>query len=286
MKPLKKTLVLSLVLCTQLLATENITEKENKNTIYLENIEVIFIPKSENALKVVVDPKNPIQPLPASDGGDFLKNIPGFSIIRKGGTDGDPVFRGMSGSKLGILIDGQEIYGGCGGRMDPPTAYIFPETYDKVTIIKGPQSVTLGSGFSAGAALFEKKPRYYAQPSYDVYSSFKQGSFGRSDQFIDISGGSSIGYAQIVATRSHSDDYKDGNGDTVNSEYTRWNTSFSLGYTPSEDTLIELSASKGDGEAKYADRTMDASKLLRKNIALKLIKYDISKNIDELEIQI
>ena len=35
----------------------------------------------------------------------MLKSIPGFSVIRKGGTDGDPVFRGMSGSRLGILLD-------------------------------------------------------------------------------------------------------------------------------------------------------------------------------------
>jgi len=44
-------------------------------------------------LTVVTDPKAPRQPLPAHDGADYLKTIPGFSVIRKGGTDGDPVFR-------------------------------------------------------------------------------------------------------------------------------------------------------------------------------------------------
>ena len=75
---------------------------------------------------------------------DMLKSIPGFSVIRKGGTDGDPVFRGMSGSRLGILLDGQEIHGGCGGRMDPPTAYIYPESYDRVTVLN------LGKELAAG----------------------------------------------------------------------------------------------------------------------------------------
>jgi iron complex outermembrane receptor protein len=32
---------------------------------------------------------------------------PGFSVIRKGGTDGDPVFRGMAASRLNILLDGE-----------------------------------------------------------------------------------------------------------------------------------------------------------------------------------
>ena len=44
-------------------------------------------------LTVVTDPKAPRQPLPAHDGADYLKTIPGFSVIRKGGTDGVPVFR-------------------------------------------------------------------------------------------------------------------------------------------------------------------------------------------------
>src|SRR5699024_10323064 len=73
---------------------------------------VVTAPGIDAPLMVVTDPKAPRQPIPAHDGADFLKSIPGFSIVRKGGTDGDPVFRGFSGSRLGILLDGQEIYGG------------------------------------------------------------------------------------------------------------------------------------------------------------------------------
>ncbi|MFX4242105.1 TonB-dependent copper receptor [Aliarcobacter butzleri] len=281
----RKRIILCLSLCTSLLLSEE-KATEKKETSVLEKIEVVSIVESDNPLKVITDPKNPIQPIPASDGADFLKNIPGFSVKRKGGTDGDPIFRGMSGSKLGIFSDGQEVYGGCGGRMDPPTAYIFPESYDSVVITKGPQTVLAGSGFSAGVVQFEKNPKYYSTPDYDIYSSFKQGSFGRSDQFLDVSGGGPLGYAQLIATRSHSNDYKDGKGDIVNSEYTRWNTSLTLGYTPTDDTTFEISGSKGDGEAKYADRTMDASKLLRENISLKVIKYNLAKNVEKVEMQV
>ncbi|MBS4068406.1 MAG: TonB-dependent copper receptor [Sulfurimonas sp.] len=274
----KNKICLSIALCSSLIYADDASYD-------LGIINVVTIATSKDTLKIVTDPRNPIQPIPASDGADYLKNIPGFSVKRKGGTDGDPVLRGMSGSKVGILVDGQEIYGGCGGRMDPPTSYIFPEAYDQVIVTKGPQTVLNGSGFSAGTVEFTKKPKYYPQADYDLYSSFKQGSFGRSDQFLDISGGASQGYGQIIITRSHSDDYKDGNGDTVRSEYTRSNASMALGYTPNEDTVIELSASTGKGEAKYADRTMDASKLDRENVGLKFTQYDVSSNIDKLEIQ-
>lgn len=89
-------------------------------------------------LVVVNDPKASQIPVPASDGASFLQNIAGFNVIRKSATDGDPVLRGLAGSRLNALLDGAEFNGGCGMRMDPPTAYVFPEAYDKVTVIKGP----------------------------------------------------------------------------------------------------------------------------------------------------
>ena len=110
-------------------------------------------------LAVETDPRAPRQPVPAHDGADYLKTIPGFSVVRKGGTDGDPVLRGMAGSRVGILLDGQQILGGCGGRMDPPTAYVFPSAYDRITVLKGPQSVLWAAGTSAGVVLFERDIR-------------------------------------------------------------------------------------------------------------------------------
>ncbi|MCK1787714.1 TonB-dependent receptor plug domain-containing protein, partial [Pseudomonas sp. TNT11] len=92
-------------------------------------------------LTVVTNPKDPRQPVPASDGGDYLKTIPGFALVRNGGTNGDPVLRGMFGSRLNILTNGSMMLGACPGRMDAPTSYISPETYDKLTVIKGPQTV-------------------------------------------------------------------------------------------------------------------------------------------------
>ncbi|MBH9665510.1 TonB-dependent receptor plug domain-containing protein, partial [Burkholderia multivorans] len=82
-------------------------------------------------LVVVTDPKTPRQPLPASDGADYLKTIPGFTSIRSGGTNGDLVLRGMFGSRLNILANGMSTLGACPGRMDAPTSYIAPESYDK-----------------------------------------------------------------------------------------------------------------------------------------------------------
>ena len=77
--------------------------------------------------------QEPRQPVPASDGADYLKTIPGFAVIRNGGSNGDPVLRGMFGSRLNILTNGGMMLGACPNRMDAPTSYISPETYDKLT---------------------------------------------------------------------------------------------------------------------------------------------------------
>ena len=40
-----------------------------------------------NGLIVQADPKQPIQPVPATDGADYLQSILGFNAIKNGGCD-------------------------------------------------------------------------------------------------------------------------------------------------------------------------------------------------------
>ena len=56
----------------------------------LEDEIVVTAARMQSPLEVVTDPRLPRQPLPAHDGADYLKTVAGFSVIRKGGTDGDP----------------------------------------------------------------------------------------------------------------------------------------------------------------------------------------------------
>ncbi len=247
---------------------------------------VVTAPGMSEVLKVTTDPKAPRQPIPASDGADLLKNIPGFSVIRKGGTDGDPVFRGMAASRLSILLDGETILGGCGSRMDPPTAYVFPEAYESVTILKGPQSVKYGSGNSAGVVMFERAtPEFYDKPVHG-YVSLMGGSFDRNDQVAQIQAGGEKGYLELGGTRSDMSNYKDGDGTKIHSAYERWSTNAALGWTPTLDTKIELTAAVSDGEARYADRGMDGSEFSRTNYGLSFQQKSISPIVEEVKAKI
>jgi iron complex outermembrane receptor protein len=235
---------------------------------------VVTASRMQAPLTVVTDPKAPRQPLPAHDGADYLKTIPGFSVIRKGGTDGDPVFRGMAASRVNILLDGEQALGGCGMRMDPPTAYVFPEAYDRIVVVKGPQTVLHGPGNSAASVSFERDLRRFEQRGYEAYASALGASAGRNDLVGDLRAGNPTVYGQLTGTRAESDDYEDGAGNRVHSAYERWSASGVLGWTPDDDTQFELSGIASDGEAAYADRAMDGVMFDRENFGLSLRRDD------------
>ena len=192
---------------------------------------VVTASRMHAPLTVVTDPKAPRQPLPAHDGADYLKTIPGFSVIRKGGTDGDPVFRGMAASRINILLDGEQALGGCGMRMDPPTAYVFPEAYDRIVVVKGPQTVLHGPGNSAASVSFERDVQRFERPGHETYASALGASAGRYDLVGDLRAGNPSYYGQLTGTRAESDDYEDGAGNRVHSAYERWSTSGAIGWT-------------------------------------------------------
>jgi len=272
-------------LCCALLASTAVADEHAAHSNELSPLVITAIAPS-SPLTVVTNPKDPRQPVPASDGGDYLKTIPGFALIRNGGTNGDPVLRGMFGSRLNILTNGGEMLGACPGRMDAPTSYISPETYDKLTVIKGPQSVLWGPGASAGTILFEREPEHFGELGTRVNASLLAGSNGRFDKTVDAAAGGPLGYVRVIGNTAHSDDYKDGNGDTVPSRYDKWNGDIALGWTPDADTLLELTAGKGDGEARSAGRGMDGSQYQRESLGLRFEKSNIGDVLDKIEAQV
>lgn len=234
---------------------------------------------------LVTSTQTPRQPVPASDGADLLKTIPGFSILRSGGSNGDPVLRGMFGSRLNILSDGASTQGGCGSRMDTPTAYITPKSYDTLTVVKGPQSVTHGPMASAGTLLFERQPELFSEPGIKGSVNLLQGANGRSDQNVNTVLGNRSGYIRLDGNRSEAEDYRDGDSNRVPGKWRKWNSGVTLGLTPDDDTLAELSMGASDGEARYAGRMMDGSRFARKSAALKLEKYALSDSLRKVSWQ-
>ena len=236
--------------------------------------------------QIVADPKQPRQPVPASDAADYLKTIPGFSAIRSGGSNSDPVFRGQFGSRLPLLTNGTQMQGACPARMDSPSSYISPETFDLLTVIKGPQTVVWGPGASAGVVRFDRERPDFSDGPVHFTGTLQGASAGRNDQTADFEAGNDQLYLRATANRSHSGDYKDGRGQRVPSAWNKWNADVALGWTPDAHTLVELSAGAGDGEARYGGRGMDGTQFKRQSFALRFEKRQIASWFPQLEAQL
>ena len=274
-----------LALACAALFTPLVYAQDSAPTTTLDEVVVTAI-HDQSAVQVVTDPKIPRQPIPASDAADYLQTIPGFSAVRSGGTNGDPVFRGQFGSRLPLLTNGMQMLGACPGRMDTPSSYIAPETFDVLTLIKGPQTVLWGPGASAGVVRFERERPDFAAGPVNFTANLLGASAGRNDQNADLAAGNDQFYARISANHSHGQDYKDGDGTSIPSGWNKWNADAALGWTPDADTLVELSAGAGDGWARSAARGMDGTQFRRDSLGLRLQKQNITPWLSKVEAQI
>ena len=73
------------------------------------------------------------------DVGGFFREVPGASVIKKGGMALDPVIRGSKYDQLNVIIDGGvRVFGACPNRMDPSTAHVSRRIWRRSSCSKGP----------------------------------------------------------------------------------------------------------------------------------------------------
>ena len=260
------------------------TDPVPKETVTLSPVTVTGT-QQEKANRVTFNPKAALQPLPAGDGADLLQSVPNMSIIRKGGSSGDPLFRGLGGSRLSVNADDQFIYGGCGMRMDPPTAYIHPNSFDKVVVTKGPQTVTQGMGLVSGSVQFIRKDPDFTEKPYNINATLTAGSNDRLDGSLEAEFGGKYGYVRTNISHNEADDYKDGDGNRIHSHFKRDSQMLQLGVTPTENTTIAGTYERSRAKVAYADRMMDGSKFDRDAWNIRFTQRNLTPWFSELELR-
>ena len=260
------------------------TDPTPEETVTLSPVTVTGT-QQEKANRVTFNPKAALQPLPAGDGADLLQSVPNMSIIRKGGSSGDPLFRGLGGSRLSVNADDQFIYGGCGMRMDPPTAYIHPNSFDKVVVTKGPQTVTQGMGLVSGSVQFIRKDPDFTEKPYNVNATLTAGSNDRRDGSLEAEFGGKYGYVRSNISHNEADDYKDGDGNRIHSNFKRDSQMLQLGVTPTENTTIAGTYERSRAKVAYADRMMDGSKFDRDAWNIRFTQRNLTPWFSELELR-
>ncbi|MDX1795761.1 MAG: TonB-dependent receptor, partial [Hydrogenovibrio sp.] len=197
-----------------------------------------------------------------SETGSVLRQINGVDASRMGGHGLDTVIRGQSQSQLNILLDGAKIEGGCPNRMDPPTSYAETGSYDKVTVIKGVNSVEYGAGGSGGTVLFEREtPKYDPAKPVSGKLSVLKSNIMNYDANAEVQAVGEKGYVVLQGSQKEANNYKDGNGDTVPSSYTTQQGHIDLGWTPNEHHELKFSYEKSyTTDALYSGAQMDSPK--------------------------
>lgn len=190
----------------------------------------------------------------AHDAALILNQIPAFNSIRKGGNYGfDPVFRGFKYDQLNVVLNGaQSATTACPNRMDPPTSQMAPNMMDKIEILKGPYSLRYGTGFGATINFVPAKLRFTANP--EVYGRV---SLGYESNGNIPRGESQIGFSgkqfdlSLFGSWSQGDDYKAGNGETVQADFKRGSFGANLGIKLNSKQQLRLSAV--NNQARDAD---------------------------------
>ena len=137
--------------------------------------------------------------------------VPSIDISRRSGIANDILIRGQKRDNITVEVDGTKVCGACPNRMDPPASHIVANQIESIEVIEGPYDVETFGTLSGGIKVKTKQPSKELKGSINVgFGAFNYKKFGAS-----INGGNDrIRVAATVSTES-SDQYKDGNGDTI-----------------------------------------------------------------------
>lgn len=204
--------------------------------------------------------------LPYTDTADYLRSISGLTSGRMGGHGLEPVLRGQSQEQINIVSDGAYVYGGCPNRMDPTTVYVSLDSYDEIEVVRGYQSVLNGPGASGGSLIFKRKA---PQLKEDFSVQGKVSSMYDSNPGLwSLDGQALMGnknyYLKANAGIKSSDNYKDGEGNAVQSSFddlhfgltagvTLAGAHYYLSYERSEISEALFPGAKMDSPASEAD---------------------------------
>ena len=148
----------------------------------------------------------------SADVAQALSNsVPSIDMSRRSGIANDVFIRGQKRDNITVEVDDTKVYGACPNRMDPPISHIVANQIDTIEVIEGPYDIETFGTLSGGIKINTKKPSKEAKGQINVgFGSFNYKKFGAS-----ASGGNDFIRVSASVSTESSDQYKDGNGDTL-----------------------------------------------------------------------
>ncbi len=141
----------------------------------------------------------------------LAKKSASISLIRRSGIANDIVLRGQKRDNIKVTIDDGMVCGACPNRMDPPTSHVITANVDSVEIKEGPFDVTEFGTLSGGVKIKTVQPKEGLHGEIGTTI----GSYGYKKGIISVSGGNETIKALVTYSKEESDQYEDGDGNTL-----------------------------------------------------------------------
>jgi vitamin B12 transporter len=178
-------------------------------------------PVKELGVSTTVVTEKEIKERQAADVLDVLRDVPGFNIVRTGGrgTTTSLFIRGGEDNFTKVLIDGVSVNLG-GGAFD--FGSLLTENFERIEIVRGPQSALYGSDAISGVINFITKPGE-GKPSVRVSTS--NGTYLKGDhnyigeQTVGFTGSNEWIGASLAYARVDDNGYLDVNDDYYNNTF-------------------------------------------------------------------
>ncbi len=138
-------------------------------------------------------------------------SVPSIDMNRRSGIANDVYIRGQKRDNISVEVDGTKTCGACPNRMDPPVSHVLASQIDTIEVIEGPYDVETFGTMSGGIKIRTKAPTKEGHGEVNLgYGSFNYMKVGAT-----ASGGNDTIRVLVSGTSESSDQYKDGNGDTM-----------------------------------------------------------------------
>ncbi len=144
---------------------------------------------------------------------ESLRAAPHVHILRRGGTNFDPIVQGLRETQLAMVVDGTRTFAAGPARMDSELSHVDPSTVAEVEVVTGPYALTEGAG--AMAAILVNSEPIPAPGNWRVGGrgglGWRSNGAGRMGNARVDAGNSGFGFS-LRATGGLLDDYKAGRG--------------------------------------------------------------------------
>lgn len=98
------------------------------------------------ASPAVVVPAAELDERPATDLVDNLRDTPGVNVLRRGGTNFEPVVFGLRETQVAMTVDATRAFAAGPGRMDSELSHVEPGHVEEVRVVNGPYALTQAAG--------------------------------------------------------------------------------------------------------------------------------------------